>query len=248
MDSKVKKGSTFDSNKSFRLYLIFELCLLVVNSISIIFRNERISCCIQFAISFVSAVMMLYIFRKSGQGKRDSRAEMLFAAMMALIVSDTFLCLLAGIIGANRYTDFFGSLGFIVVDVFMALYLGMTRRNNIARAVLCAVLFAALILAEELTFPHIPIPFSYSVLTINMIVAWRLYKKSHVNDELLMAFAMTAFVVCDYGIIVRTLLPVDTLAHTIVYLLVWVCYTAMELLIVLLYGRKKSRMSAVNEA
>lgn len=64
---------------------------------------------------------MIVIFEKHRQKSGDRRIEILFAAMMALFVADTFLCLMPGLFGPNMWFRFCGNTGFVVVEVLMEM-------------------------------------------------------------------------------------------------------------------------------
>lgn len=232
-----------------KLFILSEVCLLILNAISIAFWTEQICCFIQFGISLLTGLAMIVIFAKYRQKSVDKHAGLLFAAMMALLVADTFLCLMPGIFGPNMWFRFCGNTGFVVVEVLLAVYLGMTVKNNIARCLFFAAmltLFCMMKLFTANTIDYVPITVSYAFLTINFVVAWIQYARNKGGLALIMALAMTGFVICDYAIMVRTLLPEGT-AQTMAYELAWLAYTPMEVLMVLGYYRivKSSDLVAV---
>lgn len=237
-------GENVKLSMPIRLYMLAELCLVLLNSVSIAVWTERACCFIQFSISLLTAAAMLVLHLKYGGQPRDRHAELLFAAMMALAAADFFLCFVVGFTGPKAYTNFLGGSGFIVVEVFLALYLGMTRKNNIARAVVLILLLSVFVMAGELTVDRFPIMFSYAFLTVNTAVAWMQYGKRKDKLSRMMALAMTGFFICDYGIMLRTFIPEGSVLRTAVYMLVWIAYTVMEVLVVLCYYRQGCKRCA----
>lgn len=104
-----------------KIFILAGLCLLILNTISIAAWTEQVCCFIQFGISLLTAVAMIVIFEKHRQKSGDRRIEILFAAMMALFVADTFLCLMPGLFGPNMWFRFCGNTGFVVVEVLMVM-------------------------------------------------------------------------------------------------------------------------------
>ena len=124
---------------------------------------------------------------------------------------------------------------FCAVEGIYALYLKPDRRVLVIRAGWFAVLLLVGWILRMLTLANAFGLLNLSLLSVNVVEAWRARKSDSRRTALLFAAGLTCFLAGDLSVAAEVLTVPGSAIHTVASLAVWTFYLPAEVLIVLTY-------------
>lgn len=223
--------------KDVRYYLLFEAIVFVAIKIAEFTLTQQTTKCVMYSAIVGNTVMAAHIWRRYGPSAPDRHDHLIFLALLVNCVADVFLTLTGG---ERMYIP--GFVCFCTVEAIYAVYLRPSTRNLCVRALLFA---AALLFAWQIRLLTLPNALGLLNLTLvgaNAVCAWLAWRTQPSRAALLFALGLSSFLIGDVSVALEILLPVGTLVRRAAALAVWTFYVPAQVLIVLTYRERVSKI------
>ena len=165
---------------------------------------------------------------------RAPREKYFAIALLLLLPADLCLCFLQSF-GGNAGARTAGFLFFFMLQTFLALSMGISRREGILRVIVLLLFEAVCIPLRRTALADCIGMANLSTLLMNTVFAWARRRRERTRPRLLFAAGISLFCACDYGILLRSLTGITALTYP-----VWLVYVPgiSLLLLARLDGRK----------